>query len=49
MVVGVYLVTKKFEIFLDSQDKVARIKYDYTSKQATVFGVSQNEYKLKWK
>lgn len=49
MIVGGYLVTKKFEIFLDSQDKVARIKYDYTSKQATVFGVSQNEYKLKWK
>ena len=49
MTVGGYLVTKKFEIFLNSIDKVAHIKYDYLNKTFTVIGVNDNEYTFKWK
>ena len=49
MVIGGYLITKKFEIFLDDIDKVARIKYDYTNKTFEVLGVDENEFTFKWK
>lgn len=49
MVVGGYLITKKFEIFLDSLDKTARIKYDCKNKRAIVLGVNESEFTLRWK
>ncbi|MBR2384496.1 MAG: prolyl oligopeptidase family serine peptidase [Clostridia bacterium] len=49
LVVGGYLITKKFEIFLNDINKIAKIKYDYTTKTASVFGISENEYLLTWK
>ena len=49
MVIGGYLITKKFEIFLSDINKTARIKYDCTTKTATVYGANKNEFNLIWK
>ena len=47
--VGGYLVTRHFSVFLNDQNRVAEIEYDLKTKTAEVKGFNKDEYTLVWR
>lgn len=49
MVVGGYLVTGHFLVFLKDKNKIATIEYDLENKIAILDGLSEDEYEIIWR
>ena len=49
MVVGGYLITRHFSVFLKDKNRVATIEYDLKNKTAVLEGIGAEEYEIVWR